>query len=226
MRQGMGELVELVLEEGLAGGRVLCPEAMVPAPGQYLLAHEPESPELLPLPLFNAALIPGGFMAAPPVPGTWRPGTRLSLRGPLGRGFKLPPAARRVALAALGPSCARLMPVLQGALDQGAAVVLVGEPPRMELPHEVEVQPVAALSEVAAWAEYLAVDLPCDRIQDLPGLLGNGDHRGIAQEAQVLVAVVMPCGGLAECGACAVPARRGSKLACVDGPVFELSELL
>jgi NAD(P)H-flavin reductase len=35
----------------------------------------------------------------------------------------------------------------------------------------------------------------------------------------------MPCSGLADCGVCAVPARRGYKLACKDGPVFDLDEL-
>ena len=36
----------------------------------------------------------------------------------------------------------------------------------------------------------------------------------------------MPCGGAAECGICAVPFGRGWKLACKDGPVFELNPLL
>jgi hypothetical protein len=36
----------------------------------------------------------------------------------------------------------------------------------------------------------------------------------------------MPCGGLAECGVCALPAHRGWKLLCKDGPVLELGELL
>jgi NAD(P)H-flavin reductase len=40
-----------------------------------------------------------------------------------------------------------------------------------------------------------------------------------------LILAPMPCAGLAECGACAVPARSGWKLACLDGPVFDLRAL-
>jgi dihydroorotate dehydrogenase electron transfer subunit len=42
---------------------------------------------------------------------------------------------------------------------------------------------------------------------------------------KALVMTPIPCGGIAECGACAVPAHRGWKLACRDGPVFNLNEL-
>jgi len=37
--------------------------------------------------------------------------------------------------------------------------------------------------------------------------------------------VPMPCGGLGDCGLCAVDLKRGWKLACKDGPVFDLNEL-
>ena len=95
MKQGTGELVELYLENGLTGGRVLCPQNLIPGPGQYLLAHDRiparrgpgRADDPLPAPVFNAGSIPGGFLAAPPIPPTWQPGTTLSLRGPLGRGF-------------------------------------------------------------------------------------------------------------------------------------------
>jgi hypothetical protein len=38
----------------------------------------------------------------------------------------------------------------------------------------------------------------------------------------------MPCAGIAECGACAVPGGGwgGWKLACQHGPVFDLNWLL
>jgi len=44
--------------------------------------------------------------------------------------------------------------------------------------------------------------------------------------AQALVHQIMPCGALAGCGACAVETRLGWKLACNDGPVFDLIDLL
>ena len=44
-------------------------------------------------------------------------------------------------------------------------------------------------------------------------------------EAQALVRTPMPCGALADCGVCTVRTSRGPKLACKDGPVFDLSLL-
>ncbi len=236
MKQGLGELVELYLEDGLRGGRLLCPQTLIPAPGQYLLAHDPASDSPLPAPVFNAGSIPGGFLAAPPVPQTWRPGTTLSLRGPLGRGFSLPASARRIALAALGETSARLKPLFAVALAQNSSLVLVSDLDLLDLPPEVEIQPVSALAEVARWADFLAIDVARESLPGLREMLGfNNQARvtfarpglaGRAGEAQVLVVTPMPCGGLAECGVCAVTTRRGWKMACKDGPVFALNELI
>jgi hypothetical protein len=242
---GTGELTELYLENELTGGRLLCPQNLIPEPGQYLLAHDSsparrgpgraDSP--LPAPIFNAGPVPGGFLIAPPIPQTWQPGTTLSLRGPLGKGFSLPTSARRVALASLGKTAARLKPLLTSALEQNAALVLVSELDLPDLPPEVEVQPVSALTEVAHWADYLAIDVDREFLPGLRELLGIGRQTEVTLDAQavsprwapgpngVLVVTPMPCGGLAECGVCAVTTRRGWKMACKYGPVFDLKEL-
>jgi Iron-sulfur cluster binding domain of dihydroorotate dehydrogenase B len=224
-KRGTGELTELYSENGLTGGRLLCPQNLIPEPGQYLLAYDgSDSP--LPAPVFNAGFTPGGFLLAPPIPLTWRPGTTLSLRGPLGKGFSLPPSARRVALASLGGTPARLKPLLTAALEQSAALVLVSDLDLTDLPPEVEIQPVSALAEVAYWADYLAIDMTRESLPELREMLGFGKQTEVMLGAQVLVVVPMPCGGLAECGVCAVTTRRGWKMACKDGPVFELDELI
>ena len=220
MKQGIGELVELYLENGLTGGRILCPQPLVPSPGQYLLAHDPASDDPLPAPVFNAGSIPGGFLAAPPIPPSWRLGATLSLRGPLGRGFTLPVSVHRVALIALGEISARLKPLLQTALEQGAAVVQVSELDLPDLPPEVEIQPVSSLPEVAMWADYLAIDLEREALPGLREKLGFSEQAGGKVEAQVLIVTPMPCGGVAECGVCTVTVRHDWKMACKDGPVF------
>ena len=69
MQLSRAKLVEILLEAGLAGGRFLCPPALIPAPGQYLLAHIPGSDSPLPVPVFNVGPAPGGFIAAAPLPG-------------------------------------------------------------------------------------------------------------------------------------------------------------
>lgn len=226
VKQGTGELVELYLEGGLTGGRLLCSQNLIPAPGKYLLAHDPASNAPLPAPVFGAGSVPGGFLLAPPVPQTWQPGTTLSLRGPFGRGFSLPDSACNVTLAALGETSARLKPLLFDALNQGAPVVLVSDLDLPDLPPEVEIRPVAVLAEVIRWADYLAMDIPRESLSGLREMLGFSEQARVRSEAQALVVAPMPCGEMGECGVCAVPARRGWKMTCKDGPVFDLSDLI
>jgi len=236
MKQGTGALIELYLENGLTSGRLLCPQNLMPAPGQYLLAHDPASDNPLPAPVFSAGSVSGGFLTAPPIPETWRPGTSLSLRGPLGNGFFLPASARRVALVSLGETSARLKPLLTASLKQEALVVLVSDLDLTDLPPEVEIQPLSALTDITQWADYVALDVPREflpRLREKLGLSGHARVRfarpgaaGRAGEAQVLVFTPMPCGGMGACGVCSVIVRRGWKMACKDGPVFDLNELI
>ncbi|HEX2997369.1 MAG TPA: hypothetical protein VHP14_21280, partial [Anaerolineales bacterium] len=124
MQTGKGQVLELLLEDGCRHVRVACPPGLVPDPGQYLLAgNGSDSP--LPVPLFHTNSAPQGFIAMTSVPNWWHPGLELSLRGPLGRGFVLPASARRVGLIAFEDSSSRLRGLIQPALKQDAAVVLV-----------------------------------------------------------------------------------------------------
>jgi len=225
-RRGAGELTELYLENGLIGGRLLCPQNLIPEPGQYLLAHDLASDAFLTTSVFNAGSFPGGFLISPPILQNWQPGVKLALRGPLGRGFSLPESARRIALVPLGETSARLKPLLAAALEIGAAVVLVTDLELPDLSPEVEIQPVSMLAETARWSDYLAIDVFRESLPGLQEKLEIGEQAGIPFEAQVLVVTSMPCGGLAECGVCAVKVRRGWKIACKDGPVFDLKELI
>ena len=225
VKQAVCELVEIHLANGLIGGRILCPSEMIPSPGQYLLAHDPASDNLLPVPLFPAGLISHGFIIAPSIPETWQPETRLSLRGPLGHGFDLPESSRRVALVAVDGNPYRLLPLLDVALKNEAAVTLLSESLPADLPAEVEVQPISMLPEAAAWADYLALDVMRESLPEVWKILENGDEVWAVKDAQALVLTPVPCGGMAECGLCAVSVRQGWKMACKDGPVFKLRVL-
>jgi dihydroorotate dehydrogenase electron transfer subunit len=207
-------------------GLVACSPGAVPAPGRYLQAHAPvEMDAALGTPLFLSEPSTAGFWAAPPFPVHWGPGTELVLRGPLGRGFDLPPALRRLALAALGGSPARLLPLVMLALGSDCAVTLFTDSTLPGLPASVEIYPLASLRESLNWPDLLAFDLPMRRLPDLRGLLGLDAHQPLPCQAQALIWTPMPCAGIGECGACAVPVRRGYKLACADGPVFPLNAL-
>jgi len=224
MNAGQGQILELLLEDGYRYARLSCPPDLIPASGQYLLAGD-SSDSPLPVPLFYTDSAPGGFIAAATLPEAWKPGIELHLRGPLGRGFALPLSARSVGLVALDDSPARLRGLIRPALKQGAAVVLVCESAVDALPDEVEVQPLSALGEIAAWADYLAFDVRREKLDQLKGSLDHGFQPSAGKAAQVLVHAPVPCGGFAECGICAVTMKSGWKMACKDGPVFDLREL-
>ncbi len=93
------------------------------------------------------------------------------------------------------------------------------------LPVALEVYPLASLKEALDWPDFIALDVPLTRMTELRELLGLSNGTGMPCPAQVLVTTPIPCAGMAQCGACAVPARRGWKLVCEDGPVFDLNSL-
>ena len=224
MSAGKGQLLELILEDGFRYARVTCPPNLVPAPGQYLLASDgTDSP--LPVPLFYTDSVPQGFIAAAPVTTAWTPGLVLHLRGPLGRGFSLPLAARKVGLVALDddPSC--LKGLIRPSLKQNAAVVLVSGSVPENLPDDVEVQPLSALHDILAWTDYVAFDTARENLHSLRERLGKRNQLAAGLGAQILIRTPIPCGGIAECGVCAVTLSSQWKLACKDGPVFDWGEV-
>ena len=222
-----GRVREIKIEEsGYVGARISCPAEVIPAPGQYVLAHTTDDWGFNPgRSLFLKEASAGGFLTAPPVPGWWQPGDELLLRGPLGRGFQLPESVRRLALVAPGSTSGRLYPLAAQAIAKDIDVVLFSPAPLPTLPAALEVQPLSALAEALQWADFIALDI---ELKTLPGLraeLGLRSFDRLPPPAQVLIYTPMPCSGLADCGACAVPMRRGWKLACKDGPVFDLNTI-
>jgi NAD(P)H-flavin reductase len=222
MHTGKGQLLELILEDGYRHARVACPPNMVPAPGQYLLAGD-GSDAPLPVPLFHTDSSSQSFIASAPIPHSWNPGLELHLRGPFGHGFALPLSARKVGLVAFDDSPARLKGLILQALKQDAAVVLVCNSNPDDLPNEVEVQPISSLREIVAWADYVTFDVARENLNQLKEVLGESNQLAAAQ---ILIYTPVPCGGIAECGVCAVTLRSGWKLACKDGPVFDWREIL
>jgi len=219
------KLLELSLQPpfGLAG-RITCPGHVRLSPGQYFLANRPGGLDLLPTTLFPADWEEGILETAPPLPDAWPVGAELALRGPLGKGFHLPAQARRVALAALETPFQRLLPLATIALAQQADVVFYTDTPAGSLPRSVEALPLSALPESLAWADYLALDTPLHQVDHLRDRLSMEPGKRYACQMELLLAMDFPCGGVADCGVCAVKTRRGWKLACNDGPVFELSD--
>jgi NAD(P)H-flavin reductase len=225
MALGTVTLTELRLEPAGFSGKITCPSALRPAPGQYLTASSPDTNEPLPAILFPSQLEADGVRVAAPLPSGWTAGMKLTLRGPLGNGFHMPGTARRVALAGLDGGSARLMPLALQALFQQAAVTLYAPEAPAGLPDEVEVLPLDLLPEALQWADFVALDVSRPALGNLRPYLGLNPFHRPACQIQILVRTAMPCGGLAECGVCAVPGRGGWLLACSDGPVFDFNQI-
>jgi dihydroorotate dehydrogenase electron transfer subunit len=224
MRTYQGRVAEVQLRLGEALALISCPSEAVPAAGQYLLAVQTGAIQATSL--FIADGWSQGFLAAQPYPRSWRPGTELSLYGPLGRGFRLPAATRRLALIALGDSNARLMPLVSSSESEGWSATLFSDAPLGELPPDLEAYPLKDLGESLSWADFFALDVPLERLDALAEHFSDYSQSLAEEHGQVLVHTSMPCSGMGECGVCAVRVKRSWKLACRDGPVFDLRAIL
>lgn len=224
MHTGKGQVLELILEDGIRYVRISCPSHLNPTPGQYVLASDrSESP--LPVPLFHSDYAPQGFVAAAPISSGWGPGLVLHLRGPLGHGFLPPLSARKVGFVAFDEYPVRLKGLIQNTVRRNAAVVLVSTSAPEALPNEVEVQPLSALADILQWADYVALDIARENLQQLREGLRMRSRLPAGLTMQVLIRTPIPCGGIAECGVCAVTLKPDWKLACKEGPVFDWREL-
>lgn len=229
--EGMGHTTGRVTEVRLeAGGHmealIACPAGAIPEAGQYTLASDPDDREApLGVPVFLAKKSTQGFWACSPMALPWRPGTRLDLSGPLGHGFVLPRDTQRLGLVALGETPTRLMPLVHQVSSRHTGVTLFTDLPLPSMPASLEAYPFSSLADALDWPDFMAIDLPLDSLPELRALLRIRDGNRLPFPAQVLITTPMPCAGLARCGVCAVPSVRGYKLACEDGPIFDLSTL-
>lgn len=225
-----GRIIQLILEPaGMVSAWITCPIAALPAPGRFSLANVRDGWEaVLPTAVFSGGVSDEGFLAVGNLPPSWLPGVTLQLRGPLGRGFRLAGGERRLALAACGETARRLMPLAEEAARSGADVAWFSDLALPHMPAEYELNPLRALPDALTWADFLALDLPLKRLLELRAWLGQSGSAGrlrLPCPAQALIHAPVPCGGIADCGVCAVPGRRGWMRACQDGPVFDLEDL-
>jgi len=166
-----------------------------------------------------------GFTSAPGAPASWEPGTVLSLRKLAGRGFTIPATSQHLLLAALGDGIERLLPLIHQALENRSEVALCTDVWTPSLPVAVEVHPLSALPGAIEWADALCCELPLEQLAVLRQVLGLDSGDRLIFHAEALIETPMPCGGIADCGVCAVKGRRKWKYSCRDGPVFDLNEL-
>jgi hypothetical protein len=123
---------------------------------------------------------------------------------------------------AMGCSASRLIPLMNLGLQRGVMISLWVDSLPPELPPEVEITP--DLQEALRWADYLALDVSLEGLGVLRERYRSTSENPWPSVAQVLINIAYPC-GLGICQACAVKAKRGWRLACMKGPVFDLRTL-
>jgi dihydroorotate dehydrogenase electron transfer subunit len=128
-----------------------------------------------------------------------------------------------LALAAIGSGPGRLLPLIAEAPNAEVAIFC---DIASELPLSIEQQGLENLPAALDWADFLAIDIALEDLDDLANYLKLKPPPPKKMQAQVLVRTAMPCGGLAQCGVCVLSTNSGNKLACEDGPVFELRDLV
>jgi dihydroorotate dehydrogenase electron transfer subunit len=173
-----------------------------------------------------------------------QPGATVNLIGPLGCGFEVDAAARRLLLVAATAHLPPLLPLTRPSLEQERSVTLLLSAPTAAelypvrlLPPTLEVHIVTTdgsaghggssldlLPDLARWADTVCI---ADDPAIYPALAEIVRQVRVApgrRFAQALVTPPMVC-GVGACQGCAVEMRRGIRLACTDGPVFDLLEL-
>lgn len=223
MKIRQGKVTEILLDGSM---RIECPPDVIPLPGQYLHAYKPASNSPLPVSLFFTDSSFNGFRAAPPTPLGWRPGDAIHFRGPLGNGFQISPFVKHIAFIAFDGFIGRLNGLMIQALKENKEAVLICDAAPQGLPEALEAQPLQALPDVLRWAEYAAFDVRRENVNQLKAMLREQNQASPKIEAQVLIHADMPCGGIAECGVCALMLPREWKMICKEGPVFNAHSVL
>jgi dihydroorotate dehydrogenase electron transfer subunit len=171
-------------------------------------------------------------------------GTTLDVLGPLGNGFTVHPKSRNLLMLAGGVGAAPLVLLSEQALARGENVTyLMGAAteaallPARELPSDVEY--VVATDDGSRGHQGFVTDL-------LPGYLRWADqvfacgpepmfrslrkvadtHRlGGKPQVQVSLERGMAC-GLGACLGCVVETRKGLQTSCVQGPVYDMDDVV
>jgi len=169
-------------------------------------------------------------------------GDRLDLLGPLGNGYTIHPASRKLLLVAGGIGIAPLRFLAQEALNKGYSVkLLLGAETAAQLYPDhllpLEARPVTTTTEDGtAGKRGMVTDLLPDFAPGADQVFACGPaamYHSMANNCpqlkgrpvQVSLEVRMGC-GLGACYGCSVRTRTGLKQVCKDGPVFALDDFL
>jgi dihydroorotate dehydrogenase electron transfer subunit len=167
---------------------------------------------------------------------------KLDLLGPLGNGFSIKPASKNLLLAAGGIGIAPLVFLAHKALEDGKCVKLILGArtknrlyPKALLPERVEAlittedgsdgekgKVTDVLPRYVDWADQIYA---CGPIAMYKEIAGQRKHRRSKTPIQVSLEVRLGC-GIGACFGCSIKTIKGMKRVCIDGPVFNLDEVM
>lgn len=170
-----------------------------------------------------------------------KPGDLVGTFGPLGRGFQVKDSSRNLLLVAGGIGIAPLLWLADEAVSKGQNVTLLAGArtaaqlfPESMLPAEVELVVTTEDGSMGrrglvseAFAEYLPwcdQAFSCGPNPMFRALAEVRRKAGLRKPVQILMEERMCC-GTGVCYSCAVFARKGPRLVCKDGPMFEIHEV-
>ncbi|MBI4786876.1 MAG: hypothetical protein HY782_07520 [Chloroflexi bacterium] len=208
-------------------------------PGQFALVRDPATfdPYLRRTAWFyqtTGERVAFTLPACDPLVTRTRVGDTLDVLAPLGRAVEFDARARHILLVGEGARTAPLIAIAQHAIERGRAVVLAGQSVSAEqafpahlLSPEIEYHGGRDVldTELLAWADAIVASGSDDLYRALAESVRAARYRLETGFARVLMDIAMPC-GTGACYACAVETARGVRLACADGPAFDLAEFV
>jgi dihydroorotate dehydrogenase electron transfer subunit len=181
-----------------------------------------------------------------------RAGDTIDVLGPFGQPFALDARTRNLLLIGAGPGIAALLLLAREAAARGCAVTLLAGaenaaalPPPFLLPGEVEYQsfnglqiadfrlqidpadaqsPISNLQSAISWADQVCAALPSKQLATLANAIRAVKYRWERGFASALLEGPLVC-GVGACGVCATELRRGVRMLCSDGPVFDMRDV-
>jgi dihydroorotate dehydrogenase electron transfer subunit len=168
-------------------------------------------------------------------------GELVDLLGPLGNGFEIYPSSRNLLLVAGGVGVAPLLALAEKAIAEGLSVkLLIGEKsstkiyPERLLPSGIK--PLITTEDGSLGQKGMVTDILPQFVSEADQVFICGPlamYRAIAKmgkklgnkPTQVVLETVMGC-GVGACLSCSIETKRGRKLVCKDGPVFEFGDIL
>jgi dihydroorotate dehydrogenase electron transfer subunit len=171
-----------------------------------------------------------------------RKGEKLDVLGPLGHGFYIKPTSKKLLLVAGGIGIAPLAFLAQQALGQEKSVILLlGAHTNDEL-YPQKLMPIGIetitttedgsygekgkvtdmLSRYVNWADQIYA---CGPLAMYKTIAGERQQWKNKDPVQVSLEVRLGC-GIGACFSCSIKTKNGMKRTCLDGPVFNLDDVI